>query len=141
MLDYLYLYQDWGPFILRVTLGAAFVAHGYPKLFKGSAGFAGWLASIGFKPGKFWALVVGVVEFFGGIALILGVFTQLAAALVAINMLVAMAKVKWASVRYIDMEKGGGGWELDLIYFAATVALVFLGPGAFALDRYPFLRS
>ncbi|MBI4132120.1 MAG: DoxX family protein [Candidatus Sungbacteria bacterium] len=128
--DYLLTYPEWGPLILRVALGGAFVAHGYPKLFKMYAGFAGWLDSIGIRPGRFWALVVGVVEFFGGIALIAGVFTQFAAFLIAINMLVAMAKAKWGKSRYVDLERMG--WELDLIYFAAALALVFLGPGAYA---------
>ncbi len=138
MLDYLYLYQDWGPFVLRVTLGAAFIAHGYPKLFKMFGGVAAWLDSIGIKPGKFWALVIGVVEFFGGIALVLGVLTELAAALIAVVMVVAIVKVKWGKAKYIDLERGG--WELDLIYLAAALTILFTGPGAFALDTYPFLR-
>ncbi len=129
MFDYLLLYQDWAPAILRVVLGLVFIIHGYPKLF--TPMFAGWLETIGFKPGKFWALVVGVVEFFGGIALILGVFTQIAAALIAVNMLVAMARVKWGKVKLVEMEKTG--WELDLIYFAVAVSLLLTGPGAYAL--------
>lgn len=136
MFSYLYLYQDVGLLALRLALGAAFVVHGYPKLFKMFAGFSGWLDSMGIRPGKFWALVVGVVEFFGGIAIILGVFTQLAAALIAVNMFVAMAKVKWGKVGFVEMEKTG--WELDLIYFAAAIALAFLGAGSYALDGYIF---
>ena len=54
-------------FILRIVLGVVFVAHGYPKLFKNFSGTAGWFDSIGFRPGKFWALVAGGVEFFGGL--------------------------------------------------------------------------
>ena len=135
---YFLLFQEFAPTILRVALGAAFIVHGYPKLFKMYAGFAGWLESLGFRPGKFWALVVGVVEFFGGIALILGVFTQLAAALIAVNMLVAMAKVKWGKVKFVEMEKTG--WELDLIYFAAAIAIVLLGPGAYAVGGAFYLR-
>lgn len=135
MFDYFLLYQDWGPLILRVTLGALFVLHGYPKLFTPArAGFGGWLESIGIKPGKFWALVVGVVEFFGGAALILGVFTQLAAVLIAIDMLVAMIKVKWGQVKVIEMERMG--WELDLIYFVAALSLAFSGSGAYALGSF-----
>ncbi len=138
MFTYLYLYQDLAPLFLRLALGAAFIVHGYPKLFKNFAGVAGWFDSIGIKPGKVWALVVGVVEFFGGIALILGVFTQLAAALIAVNMLVAMAKVKWGKVKFVEMEKTG--WELDFIYLAAAMAVVFLGPGAYALGGPFYLR-
>lgn len=133
MLSYLHTYSEWGPFILRIALGAAFVAHGYPKLFKVFGGFSGWLDSIGIRPGRFWAVVVGVVEFFGGIALILGIFTQLTALLVAINMLAAMIKVKWGKSKYVELERMG--WELDLIYFAAALALIFLGPGAYALGN------
>lgn len=134
MFSYLLLYQDWALLLLRIALGAAFVVHGYPKLFKMFVGVAGWLESIGIKPGKFWALVVGVVEFFGGIALILGIFTQLAAALIAVNMLVAMVKVKWGKSKFVEMEKMG--WELDLIYFAAAIVLVSLGAGSYGLDAY-----
>ncbi|MBI4132496.1 MAG: DoxX family protein [Candidatus Sungbacteria bacterium] len=138
MFDYFLLYQDWGPLILRVTLGVLFMLHGYPKLFTPvRVGFGGWLESIGIRPGKFWALVVGVVEFFGGAALILGVFIELAALLIAIDMLVAMIKVKWGQVKVIEMERMG--WELDLIYFVAAVSLLFSGPGAYALGQYLLL--
>ena len=138
MFGYLYLYQDIGLLVLRLALGSAFIVHGYPKLFKMFGGFAGWLDSIGIRPGKFWALVVGVVEFFGGIAIILGLFTQIAAALIAIDMLVAMAKVKWGQVGFVETEKSG--WELDLIYLAASVVLLVSGAGNYAVDYYLPLR-
>lgn len=135
MFSYLLLYQDWGPLVLRIALGAAFVVHGYPKLFTSMRhGFAGWLTALGYRPGRFWGLAVGSVEFFGGIALLLGMYTELAAALIALNMFVAMTQVKWGHAKYVESEKMG--WELDLIYFAAAVSLVFLGPGAYALDSY-----
>lgn len=136
MLAYFLLFQDLAPTVIRIALGAAFVTHGYPKLFKMFPGFAGWLDSIGIKPGKFWALVVGVVEFFGGIALILGIFTQLAALLIAVNMVVAMVKVKWGAAKYVETERMG--WELDLAYFAMAVSLLLTGPGAYALDAYRY---
>lgn len=138
MLTYLYLYQDLAPLALRLALGAAFIVHGYPKLFKMFGGFAGWLDSISIKPGKFWALVVGVTEFFGGIALVLGLFTQLVGLLVAIDMVVAMAKVKWGKARFVEMERMG--WELDLAYLAMAVALVLLGAGSYSIDSYWFGR-
>ena len=52
-------------------------------------------------------------------------------------MLVAMAKAKWGKSAYVESERMG--WELDLIYFAAALALVFLGPGAYALGGVPYL--
>lgn len=116
-------------FILRVVLGALFVAHGYPKLFKNFSGFAGWLDSMGLKPGKFWALVAGAVEFLGGLLLILGVWVQLIGILFVIQMLVAMWKAKWGKVGLTDQ----GGWELDLIYTVAALALVMMGGGMYSI--------
>lgn len=126
------LYADLAPLVLRIVVGLAFVAHGYPKLFQNRAGVAQWLDSIGITPGKFWALVVGVVEFFGGIVLILGVWVELAGLLIAINMLVAMWKVKWGKAGYVTQ----GGWELDLIYLAVALSFLFTGPGAWALSSF-----
>lgn len=121
-------------FILRVVLGMLFMVHGYPKLFKNFSGFAGWLESLGFKPGKFWALVAGVVEFFGGIFLVLGLWTQLVGLLIAVQMLVAIWKAKWGKVGLTDQ----GGWELDLIYLAAGVVLALTGGGIYSLDQIIF---
>ncbi len=130
----LLVYGDFAPLILRLVLGVAFVVHGYPKLFNREArvGFAGWLGSMGIRPGVFWALIVGVVEFFGGIALILGIYIQLAALLIVINMLVATWKAKWGKVGYTAQ----GGWELDLAYLAMALALIFTGAGAWGIDTY-----
>lgn len=115
--------------VLRVVLGLLFAAHGYPKLFKNFSGVAGWFDSIGFKPGKFWALVAGAIEFFGGILMVLGVWVEVVGILIAIQMLVAMWKVKWGKVGLTDQ----GGWELDLIYAVAGISLALMGGGAYAL--------
>ncbi|MEK7566651.1 MAG: DoxX family protein [Patescibacteria group bacterium] len=120
-------YSHFAPFILRVILGLVFVVHGYPKLFTGFAQTAGWFDSVGIKPGKFWAFVVGATEFFGGIALIFGFATQLAALLIAIIMLAAIVKVKFK-------QGFAGGYEFDLMLLAAAVALMLMGAGAFAID-------
>lgn len=128
------LYSDFAPLIIRLALGLAFVVHGYPKLFKkeNREQFPLWLDSMGIKPGKFWALVVGVVEFFGGIALILGIWVQLAAFLVAIDMFVAMWKAKWGKVGFATP----GGWELDFVYLAMALSLLLTGAGAWSLGWY-----
>lgn len=126
----LFNYSELSPFILRIAVGVIFIAHGYPKLFKNFSGTAQFFESVGLKPSKYLAIIVGVSEFFGGIALILGFFTQIAALLIAFVMLVAMIYVK-----KIKFKKGlVDGYEFDLILFAAALALLFLGPGAFAID-------
>lgn len=126
------LYSDFAPMMLRVVLGLAFISHGYPKLFKTRDQIAQWLDSIGVTPGKFWVVVVGVVEFFGGIALVLGAWVELVGVLLAIIMLVAMWKVKWGKMGYIVP----GGWELDLIYLAIALSFLFTGAGAFSVARF-----
>ena len=120
-------FKLFAPVFLRLVLGIVFIAHGYPKLFKDFAGTVGWFDSAGIKPAKFWVLVVGIVEFFGGIALIVGFATQLAALLIAINMLGAIFLVK----RKMGLVNG---YEFDLALLAMALSLVFLGAGFFAID-------
>ena len=119
--------EQLAPFILRLALGVIFIAHGYPKLFTQFSGTAQFFESVGIKPAKFWVFVVGAVEFFGGILLVAGFLTQPAAFLLAVNMLVAIWKLKF---------KQGlvGGYEFDLALLAVALALLVLGPGAFSLD-------
>ncbi len=90
--------QKYWPLSLRILLGIGFLVHGAPKLFSaaGHAGFVAMLQQIGIPASGFFAWVVGIVEFFGGIALVIGFFTAEATVLLAINMLVAMFKVHLA---------------------------------------------
>lgn len=123
--------------VLRVVLAAIFLVHGYPKL-KNLKGTAEFLVGIGFKPGLFWALVLSVTEFFGGIALLLGLFSRIASGLLIISMLVAtfMKAVKWK----VPFTKPGGetGWEYDAMILAGLIALFLLGSGAWSLDAVLF---
>lgn len=126
----LFAYDQLAPLFLRLAIGVIFIAHGYPKLFKNFSGTAQFFESVGLKPAKFWVIIVGISEFFGGLALIIGFLTQIAALLIAITMFVAMVYVK-----KIKFKKGlVDGYEFDLILFAAALALLFLSPGAFAID-------
>lgn len=103
--------------------------HGYPKLFKNFSQTSAWFDSVGLRPGKFWVLVAGSVEFFGGLAMILGFWVQTIGILFVIQMLVAMWKAKWGKVGLTDQ----GGWELDLIYLVAALSLVMTGGGMYSL--------
>jgi len=126
----LFTFSELAPFILRIALAVIFITHGYPKLFKTFGQTAQFFESVGLKPAKFWVLVVGILEFFGGIFLLVGFLTQAVGILLAFQMLVAMVWVK-----KIKFKKGlVDGYEFDLILFVAALALVFLGPGAFSID-------
>lgn len=122
-------FEMFGPLLLRIGLAVIFIAHGYPKLFKKEVflGTVQFFEAVNIKPGKFWVLTVGVVEFCGGILLLVGLFTQLVALLLAINMLVAILKV--------NLKKGlVGGYEFELVLLCSALALLVLGPGVFSLD-------
>ena len=123
-------WQFYGPTLLRLVLGAIFLAHGYQKLAgdsEGRAKFAGGLEAMKFRPGKFWAGVVALVEFLGGVLLVIGLWTQLVALILAVQFLVILFWVKRGQ-NFI------GGKEFDFLILLALLALLVLGPGAWALD-------
>lgn len=131
--SFLLAYRDFAPLALRLALGIILARHGWPKLFgpnPGLKGFASWLGSVGFPLPIFWALIVAVLEVFGGAALALGLFTQWIALLVVIEFAVIMLMVK---IKQPFSEK-----EFDLIIFAAALALVILGGGSISLDSLWF---
>ena len=123
-----------GLLILRLVAGLLLAAHGSQKLFGwfggyGIAGTAGWLESIGFRPGKPMAVLTGLAELAGGLALALGLLTPLAAAVVIGTMTVAAwthaASGLWAT---------NGGYELPLLYAVVAAALAFTGAGSISVD-------
>ncbi len=125
---------DWAPLALRVALASVFIAHGYPKLFKDFAGTSGFLSSLGFKPGAFWAVVLGVSEFFGGIALLLGAASRVAVSLLIVSMTVATLTkiIKW---KMPFTKSDGQSWEFDLLLVAGLITLFLLGSGNFSVDQ------
>ncbi len=124
----------WAPVALRIVLGIIFIVHGYPKLFKDFNGTAKFLAGVGFKPGTFWALILGGAEFFGGLAILGGIGTRIAAGVLIISMAVAtLLKIfKWKT-SFTTMQ--GMGWEFDLLILAGLITLLFLGSGEWALNQ------
>lgn len=114
---------------LRVFVGLVFIVHGLPKL-KNLKQTSEWLGSVGFKPGAFWGLLVAVLEFFGGVALLLGAFTQILAALFAIQMLV---------ITFWKIQKGdklSGGYEFDLALLFLCLMLLTSGITSYSVDDY-----
>lgn len=122
--------ESWGITVLRVVIGIVFLAHGGQKLFVwGFVNVAGFFAQVGIPAPMLTAVVVTMVEFLGGLAVLLGLFTRWAAIPLAVNMLGAFFTVH---------AKGGffvpNGFEFVLTLLAANVALASLGSGALSVD-------
>src|SRR5207247_9918760 len=93
---------DWGLVPLRLAVGRVFVVHGAQKLFVfGFGGAAGFMAKVGIPLPSVAAVVVTAVEILGGLALVLGLGTRVAAALLAFEMLVAILTVRRSEARRV----------------------------------------
>ena len=125
-----------GALVLRVPVGVIFAAHGAQKLFGwfggyGLDGTGQFFASVGLAPGYLMALLAGLVECLGGLALVAGLLVRPAAAALAGAMLVAVFAVHWSKGFFAS----NGGYEYALALFAASLALVFSGAGRWSVDR------
>jgi putative oxidoreductase len=132
--------QGWGIALLRIVVGAVLLAHGSQKfLVYGVGGTAGAFAHIGLPVPMLSAVFSMGAEFLGGLALVLGFGARWAAAVLAINMAVAVFGVHLKGGFFLP-----SGMEYAFTLFAANLALVLTGPGAFALDNLagtaPILR-
>ena len=124
-----------GLLLLRLVVGLLLASHGSQKLFgwfggHGVAGTAGWLESIGFRPGRAMAVLTGLAELAGGLGLALGLLTPLSAAVVLGTMTVAA----WTHAAS-GLWNTAGGYELPLLNAVAAAALAFTGPGTFSVDH------
>lgn len=120
---------------LRIPVGIIFAAHGAQKLFGwfggyGLEGTGGWMDSIGLSPGVVMAFLAGAAEFFGGIALVLGLLTRPAAFALSIAMLVAIFAVHFQNGLFMS----NNGYEFGLALLAASVSLLFSGAGKASVD-------
>ncbi|EHR40316.1 MULTISPECIES: DoxX family protein [Alishewanella] len=127
----------WDALALRVPVGIIFAAHGAQKLFGwfggyGLEGTGAWMDSIGLSPGVLMAFLAGAAEFFGGLALILGLLTRPAAAALAFAMLIAIFSVHFENGLFMS----NNGYEFGLALLAASVSLLFSGAGKISLDRW-----
>ena len=116
---------QFSPIPLRIIAGIGFIMHGLPKLLD-IPGTQNSFINMGLPPEL--AIIIGLLETIGGLAILLGILTRIAAGLLAINMIGAIIQVK--------ISKGFiGGYELDLLYLAIMISLMITGPGNFSIEK------
>jgi putative oxidoreductase len=124
-------YFSWaGPLLMRVIVGYVFMVTGWGKLnnlVQVTENFIGW----GIPFPNIVTPFVSCVEFFGGAMLILGLFTRIPAAMLAVVMVVAIRSAKWGDVDSLETLLG----LEEATYFAAFTWLAIAGPGAASIDR------
>ncbi len=135
----------WAAFALRLVVGFGFAAHGYAKLERGPEHFAGIVATMGFPAPELMAWLTVVVELLGGLALMAGagvlkvsiplVFVMLTA-LVQVHFRYGFSSIRLKGLTQAGAEFGPVGYELNLLYICALLALA-LGPATpLSVDRW-----
>lgn len=134
----------WYAIPLRLIVGYGFMEHGYAKLARGNGSFAGILTALGVPAPSLLASATIGVELLGGLAVLLGFLIPLASIPMIVVLLVAIftvhlpygfSSIKLQAVTAAGPQFGPVGYECDLLYIAALVALILGGSGPFALDR------
>ncbi|MEM0375429.1 MAG: DoxX family protein [Nitrososphaerota archaeon] len=150
-LDFLGTYGDAGLLVTRLILGFIMIVHGAPKLFGPARPMMrGGMSQLGI-PGALFDLV-GLLEFLGGITLIIGFLTRVVALLFLLEMIGTIAlylgklgtmvpppemlhQMVINSRRFMrGFVAGVGGWEFDLLILGVALLLFLLGPGAYSVD-------
>ena len=112
---------------LRLAVATIFIRHGAQKLFVyGFAGVTGAFTQMGVPVPGVMGPFIGLLEFFGGIALLIGFLTRLFALGFVFDMLVA--------ILLVQLKRGFSGYELEFLLLGSSLALVFAGAGGFSVD-------
>lgn len=124
---------DWGVSVLRIVLGYIFLDSGLGKFRRGISGTGNWFAGLDMPAPQATARLVASLELFGGLLLIVGLFTHW----VAIPLTLSMVAATYVQKFKLHAPFQGGdvqGYELDVLMVAASVTLVVAGAGTFSLD-------
>jgi putative oxidoreductase len=124
--------NDTGKLILRLTLGILILLHGIAKLTHGIEPIEGMVTGMGMP--AFVAYGVYVGEVVGPLLLIIGFYARIGAALIAINMLFALALAHTSELTSLTQT---GGWALELqgMFLFTAIALMVMGPGRFGVNQ------
>lgn len=120
-------YKDLAPLLLRIGVGLIFIVAGWGKL-NGIEGTAGFFGNIGIPLPGIMAWVVAIVEFVGGIMVLVGYRIQLPSLLLAITMVVAIITTK------LGGDDVFRAMRLDLMLLLASLALMFINSGSYSVD-------
>ena len=131
-----------GLLVARLVLGLLMVGHGTQKLFGwfggyGLTGTAGFLESLGFRPGRAFAVAASLTEITGGLLLAFGFLGPVGPALMISVMIVAAISAHWKNGLFATTN----GIELPLLYAAGALTIALTGPGRFSLDAVLGLGS
>ena len=126
-MDFFNRLQPFALLVLRFVLGAIMIAHGYHKVFGGFHHHMEFVASLGIP--SWMAYLSAGTEFFGGIAIVLGLFTRFFSLAVVIEMGVVIGKV-----HFKNGLTGQGGYEFPLALAAIALALACIGGGAWGFN-------
>ncbi|MDP9114834.1 MAG: DoxX family protein [Acidobacteriota bacterium] len=132
--------DDWTLTILRLAAGIMILPHGLQKTLGWFGGFGFSAQMAGFERGHIpavFAFLSIMAEFLGGIGLILGALTRIAAFGLAANMLVAVYMVHWRNGFFMNWSgrQSGEGFEFHMLVIAIAIALIVRGGGAASVDR------
>ena len=123
-------FATWGMLPLRIAVGLVFLMHGGQKLFVfGAGGTADIMSKLGIPLPSIAAVVVITVELIGGLAILLGVFTRLAGALLAFEMLIAVLVARLHGGFFAPY-----GYEFELTLLMACLTFAAVGPGGSSLE-------
>jgi len=134
--------MDAGLVIARLVFGLLMAAHGTQKLFGWFGGYgltavSGYFESLGFRPGRLFALAASLTEVVGGLLVAAGFLGPIGPALVLSVMIVAALSVHAQH----GLFAANNGIEVPLLYGAAAIALGLTGPGGYSLDAATGLAS
>jgi putative oxidoreductase len=127
--------RDLSWLLIRLTAGGVLFVHGWDKITRlGFAAFAsGSLARRGIEPALPLSYLIIFNETVGAVCLMLGLFTRVVAAIIAIEFAVITFYVSWPNG--FTWTAQGGGWEYPLLWGLVIFAIALRGGGPYSLDR------
>lgn len=123
--------ESAGKLILRLALGVLILLHGIAKLIGGVGGLTGAVTAAGLPGFVVYGVYIG--EVVAPILVLLGWYSRIGAAVIAINMLFAIALVHRAEVFALG---GSGGWAIELqgMFLFTAIAVALIGPGRYSIN-------